>query len=240
MINIVKKHTPTTAVKVIDGTASSAMVDLSSHRDTLTANSVAMSSGVTPPFGATSMYFTAPNCYVGYTTKRITGTYTTPFTGEVFFNPSTTLNTTNAYVFAGEADSITAPANGNWFAAFYQGRLRIHRYTGSSTTCYRIALGDGTITFTAGTWYHVFFQVNSDTTHTIGYGCPSTGYTGTILTGTPTTLSQAPNVANYGLGPGTGWGDAVLNSYMQAYRLTDGIARYPTSGTYKIPIYPGM
>jgi len=242
MITIGTRKLPVTSLVYIKGLTGSEIVDESPTRGTLTLTNAAMSSGITPLFGGTtSPRVETDTGKISYTSKRRTGSYNTPFTVEMFISPVSDITTANSgCVFCAETTANTNMANGDWMFAFYLGALRFQTWTGSTSNCYRINLNSGNYSLDAGVWYHMFIQVNSDGTHTCGLASLADGSTGTAINGTPTTLSQGSTLIGYGIGPASGgWGGGI-GFYFQGYRVTDGIARYPTSGTYKIPTFPGM
>jgi len=225
-------------VSLIHGDIARPILDFSRNRQTLTNTNNAMSSTVTPKFGPQSIY--APT--TGKTTwpaKTVSADYTKPFTAEawIYFNGTCNSGSGNLEIM-GEITSTSAPANGDWTLFWYapQAAFMLCRWTGSSTTIQQFyASGFGPSTISGGTPHHIFIQVNSNGNATVGVDGTCYNRTSPDWTG-----AQTPGGAYFGFGPALGnmWYTKGSNYfYIQELRITDGVARYPATGTYKAPTY---
>ena len=93
------------------------------------------------------------------------------------------------------------------------------------------ARGLGPTSISSGLWHHIFAQVNSSSSLTIGVDgvCYNAAPSGPIASG--------PNGVFRYLGSQDAYQSAFsLTNYFQEFRITDGIARYPATGTYMVPV----
>jgi hypothetical protein len=221
---------PTVMLMHLDGARG--ILDYSKNRQTLTPTNASMGSTVTPNFGAQEL--TCPsNGYVSWPTKVVSADCTKPMTVEFWVNPGTSWGGTNVGDICAEISSITTPANGDWVFEWYGSaslNLGLYRWNGSGTNMY-YARGLGPTTIASGSWHHIFAQVNSISSFTIGVdGVCYNGAAGGPAPG-------APNGAFRYLGSQNAYDSAFsFTNYFQEFRITDGIARYPATGTYKVPV----
>ena len=221
---------PTVMLMHLDGARG--ILDYSKNRQTLTPTNASMVSTVTPKFGAQEL--TCPsNGYVSWPTKVVSADCTKPMTVEFWVNPGTSWGSSNGGDICAEISSVTTPANGDWVLEWYGPsslNLGLYRWNGSGTNMY-YARGLGPTTIASGLWHHIFAQVNSISSFTIGVDgvCYNAAPIG------PT--AAAPNGAFRYLGSQDAYNSAFsFTNYFQEFRITDGIARYPATGTYKVPV----
>ena len=221
---------PTVMLMHLDGARG--ILDYSKNRQTLTPTNASMVSTVTPKFGAQELTC-ASNGYVSWPTKVVSADCTKPMTVEFWVNPGTSWSSSNTGDICAEISNVTTPANGDWGIEWYGSYslyLGLFRWNGSGTNVY-IARGLGPTTITSGLWHHIFAQVNSISSFTIGVDgvCYNAAPIG------PTAAS--PNGAFRYLGSQNAINSPFsFTNYFQEFRITDGIARYPATGTYNVPV----
>ena len=221
---------PTVMLMHLDGARG--ILDYSKNRQTLTPTNASMGSTVTPKFGAQEL--TCPsNGYVSWPTKVVSADCTKPMTVEFWVNPGTSWGSTNGGDICAETSSTSSPVNGDWVLEWWGPsslNLGLYRWNGTSTNVY-YARGLGPTAIASGLWHHIFAQVNSITSFTIGVD-------GVCYNAAPVGPNPAPpsGVFRY-LGSQDAYNGAFsFTNYFQEFRITDGIARYPATGTYKVPV----
>ena len=221
---------PTVMLMHLDGARG--ILDYSKNRQTLTPTNASMGSTVTPKFGAQELTCLS-NGYVSWPTKVVSADCTKPMTVEFWVNPGTSWNSSNAGDICAEISNVASPANGDWvfnWTGSASLNFRLLRWNGSGTNLYYVnALGPTTIA--SGLWHHIFAQVNSISSFTIGVDgvCYNAAASGPAA-GTPLGAFRY-------LGSQTAYESAFsFTNYFQEFRITDGIARYPATGTYKVPV----
>ena len=216
-------------VLLIHGDTARPILDYSRNRETLTNTNNAMSSTITPKFGAGQSIYSPTNGYTSWAAKVVSADYTKPMTIEFWVYlgsaPAGSLN------FAGEVVSAASPQNGDWTFFWTNGTgFRFWRWIGTTFTLVHAELGPTTLT--TG-WHHVFAQTNSGTSISVGYD-------GTIYNNAGvSSISIQPNAAAFAFGGANPakYGPVVsaIDQYFQELRITDGVARFPATGTYPLP-----
>ncbi len=218
---------PTVMLMHLDGARG--ILDYSKNRQTLTPTNASMVSTVTPNFGAQELTC-AYNGYVSWPTKVVSADCTKPMTVEFWVYPGTSWGD-NVGDICAEISSVTTPANGDWVVEWDESYyLGLYRWNGSGTNMY-YARGLGPTAIASGLWHHIFAQVNSISSFTIGVDgvCYNAAPTGPYASG--------PQGAFRYLGSQDAFNSAFsFTNYFQEFRITDGIARYPATGTYKVPV----
>ena len=217
---------------MIHGDESRGILDFSSNRQTLTASGATISSAITPWFGTSCLEVSTSTDYVSWSTKIAEASATSPMTMDMFIYFPTALTASSWQQIVAEISSTSAPSIGDWALTWYD-TIALRRFTGSGLYQNRIAI---TFTPTAATWYHLFAQDNGDNTMTIGWGTPSTSSTGTGTNSATGQLNtQTPTAVRNSIGA-TGYNTSQKGFYFQQFRYMKGIALFPSSGTYKIPV----
>jgi hypothetical protein len=218
---------------MIHGDEASGILDFSSGRQTLTSSGASVSNAITPRYGSYSIETSTTTDYISWPNKIAEASYSTPVTIDMFVYFPTAPTASTWQIFANEITSTSAPSIGDWSITWYDS-IALRRFTGSGLYQSRIAV---VMSFTGATWYHLFAQDNGDGTMTIGWGTPGSSSTGTGTNAAVGQINtQTPVNARKAVGAGAGYDNSNKGFYFQQFRYMKGVALFPSSGTYKIPV----
>lgn len=205
------------------------ILDYSRNRKTITSNGSAAMSSSYKRFGSQSLYCPSTTSnYVSWASKASSQAYTGKLTVDFWLYTTTAFNTSLNQNLCGEISSQSTPVNGDWAMIWSNQGVGFYVFKSSGAFYYSLS---GTTSLAANTWHHIFAQYNDAS------ASMQTGIDGTVYSNVGYNGSAGATGAGFGLGNFKTVSGSFSPSpmYFQEFRISDGVTRYPTSGTYTIP-----